>query len=255
MDSQIIFRLKQFSTISLSEMKSVKLMNRIDTKYITTKNRIPEILQAVQENYFVQAIGENPVAHYQTLYYDTPDLQMYVAHHNRKLNRQKIRTRIYTDSDLAFCEIKNKTNKGRTKKKRIEISLSEFDNILNNEKVLDFIKANLNYDANSLVRQVENSFDRITLVNANKTERITIDSNLSFFNRNTNCKASMEDVAIIELKQDGRYDSQFKSSLCELRIFPKRISKYCLGTILTNENAKNNRFKAKLRYINKVLIH
>ena len=78
-----------------------------------------EILDRIHDRYFVQFNEGRRIADYNTLYYDTPDLKMYIAHHDRKLNRQKLRARIYVDSGIAFCEVKNKNNKGRTKKKRI----------------------------------------------------------------------------------------------------------------------------------------
>jgi hypothetical protein len=57
---------------------------------------------------------------------------------------------------------------------------------------------------------------------------------------------------IIELKQDGKIPSKLKDCLADYRIFPGGISKYCLGTILTNPTAKYNRFKQKIRYIQKL---
>ena len=103
--------LAKFTPITLEEMSAVKLMNRIDTKYLVYRNRLPEILSRLTEDYFVQENAGKRISHYNTLYYDTPDAQMYVAHHDRKLTRQKLRARIYCDTGTAFCEIKNKNNK------------------------------------------------------------------------------------------------------------------------------------------------
>ena len=48
--------LQAFEPISLSEMESVKLMNRIDTKYAVSRKVLPSILEAAQADYFVQEI-------------------------------------------------------------------------------------------------------------------------------------------------------------------------------------------------------
>jgi len=104
-----------------------------------------------------------------------------------------------------------------------------------------------------LFPQVANSFERITLVNDSKTERLTIDYNLCFENKATGKQAALPNLAIIELKQDGHCHSQFKDFLLETRIKPVSISKYCLGTILTNEHVKSNRFKKKLIYLDKIM--
>ena len=244
--------LAEFSPITLEEMSAVKLMNRIDTKYLVCINRLPEILSRLTEDYFVQENVEKRIAHYNTLYYDTPDAKMYVAHHDRKLTRQKLRARIYCDTGAAFCEIKNKNNKKRTKKKRIPIEIEQFGNMLAYDEARTFVTEKLHYEVSSLIPQVENEFDRITLVNKGRTERLTIDSDIRFVNRHTGMTAEVPDLVIIELKQDGNVPSFFKKVLLDLRIKPKRISKYCLGTVLTNPNVKSNRFKRKIRYINKL---
>ena len=241
-----------FSTITLEEMSAVKLMNRIDTKFLVSVTRLPEILARFQDSYFVQTKDSCRISHYNTLYYDTPDAQMYLAHHDRKLTRQKLRARIYCDTGNAFCEIKNKNNKKRTKKKRIPIEVSQFGDMLACEEARTFVTEKLRYEVGCLVPHVENEFDRITLVNPNKTERLTFDSNIRFVNRHTGLSAAVPDLVIIELKQDGHVPSFAKDVLREMRIKPKRISKYCLGTVLTNPEVKSNRFKIKLRYITKL---
>ena len=244
--------LAKFTPITLEEISAVKLMNRIDTKYLVYRNRLPEIFSRLTEDYFVQENAGKRISHYNTLYYDTPDAQMYVAHHDRKLTRQKLRARIYCDTGTAFCEIKNKNNKKRTKKKRIPIEVSQFGDMLDYTEARTFVTEKLHYEVSSLIPQVENEFDRITLVNKGRTERLTIDSDIRFVNRHTGLSAAVPDLVIIELKQDGNVPSFFKKVLLDLRIKPKRISKYCLGTVLTNPDVKANRFKIKLRYINKL---
>ena len=244
--------LAEFSPITLEEMSAVKLMNRIDTKYLACRSRLPEILSHLTEDYFVQENVGKRISHYNTLYYDTPDAKMYVAHHDRKLTRQKLRARIYCDTGTAFCEIKNKNNKKRTKKKRIPIEVSQFGDMLAHDAARTFVTEKLHYEVSSLIPQVENEFDRITLVNKGRTERLTIDSDIRFVNRHTGQTAEVPELVIIELKQDGNVPSFFKKVLLDLRIKPKRISKYCLGTVLTNPNVKANRFKRKIRYINKL---
>lgn len=245
--------LSSFTPISIEEMSAVKLMNRVDTKYMVTTAQLPAILTALQSNYYVQEIHSKRVAHYKTLYYDTSDCQMYLAHHNRKLHRQKLRARLYCDSQDAFCEIKNKNNKKRTKKKRIVILPSQFFNMLDDNNVKEFVNNNLQYSITSLLPVLENAFDRITLVNYAKTERLTVDLHLSFCSHTTSNIAEIPELVIIELKQNGLCPSFFKELLLQMRIPPKRISKYCLGTILTNPLIKQNRFKKKLRYIKKII--
>jgi len=250
--SKIDAALTAFKPITLAEMSGIKLMNRIDTKYLININQLPILLERATADYFAQEIDGLRKAFYRTVYFDTPDAHMYTIHHNRKLNRQKIRIREYVESNQAFLEVKKKNNRGRTKKKRIPV---EDENVLDKIEAIEFIKEKSNYEAEVLSKRLKNSFFRITLVNKEKTERLTIDMQINFSNCITEVENGLPHLCIIEIKQDGNTHSPFKDYLADLRIKRKRISKYCLGMILTDTSLKQNNFKEKLIYINKLLNH
>lgn len=244
-------QLATMSPISLKEIKGVKLMNRVDTKYIANAQLLMEFLSNASVLYYIQEVSHSRLSTYDTMYYDTPQLEMYLKHHNRKLNRQKIRIRTYTDSDISFLEVKNKTNKGRTIKQRITIDPTTTS--FNNDVIIrNFLESQSNYKPTDLQPQVRTQFNRITLVNKDLTERLTIDLNLKFENKATDIHADLKQVMIIELKQNSAFPSPTKLILREMRIKPTKISKYCIGTVLTNDHAKRNRFKQKIRLIDKI---
>ncbi|MBA3899884.1 MAG: polyphosphate polymerase domain-containing protein, partial [Bacteroidetes bacterium] len=173
---QIKSLLNEFSPISLKEMDSVKLMSRTDTKYIFHISRFEKILNSLMKDYKVLEINGNRVCSYETLYFDTKNLDLYMLHHNGRVNRHKVRCRRYVESDLYFLEIKHKNNKARTIKSRIkldEIAL-DFD-----KKSKKFIKSITNMDANELVPVCWINYFRITLVNRNMQERLTLDLRLA----------------------------------------------------------------------------
>lgn len=235
--------LLSFSPITLEEMSAVKLMNRTDTKFVTTESKLREILSMAADDYFVQEISGEREANYHTLYYDTQVNSMYLAHHNGKKTRQKLRIRSYVDSDLHFLEVKTKNNHGRTKKKRVTI---------NGESLLpykEFLTDKLWFDHNEMLPKIENQFKRITLVNKKKTERLTIDCNLRFHNFETDARLSLDNIVIVELKRDGLQPSPILSILNKLRIRPMGFSKYCMGMAMTNPTLKQNRFKQRIRKI------
>jgi len=241
--------LKEFKVITLAEMEKIRLMSRIDTKYIMRTETLKQLLESLRESYFVQMIKNNCLSPYQTVYLDTSNLSMYIAHQNGKRTREKIRMRSYLDSNLSFLEIKDKNNKGRTHKQRI--LLPEQIKYKTNEASA-FLNSHSLFKPDELFPQIENSFSRITLVNREKTERLTIDTNICFHNLTTDKTMMMNDLAIIELKQNGNIPSFVKNLLHEMHVHPVSISKYCLGTILTNPDVKQNRFKKKLLQINKL---
>ena len=271
---------RHMPTLSLDEMSAVKLMNRVDTKYVLSEEQCLEMLRMAADDYSVQTIGECRACRYETLYYDTDDRRMYMSHHDRKLARQKIRTRTYVESGVSFVEVKNKTNKGRTKKRRMRIDFADVAAVTRNADAAEFLRAKANYPPESITPALATNFERITLVNHARTERLTIDWNLTFTdvrarggadgarNRCTSgiadgalsiaagdCGAtvSVGGMVIVELKQDGMAPSPMKRILGRLRIRPLKVSKYCIGTALSNPRVKSNRFKAKIRRIIKTI--
>jgi hypothetical protein len=241
--------LESFDPITLAEMKSVKLMNRTDTKFVTTLPMLEKLLEMAQGDYYAQVIDGERNMLYDTTYFDTRSYAMYQEHQTGHTNRQKIRFRTYVSSNLQFMEIKTKNNHGRTKKKRIEVA----DMDLQDETKRLFIDEHLHFDVDELIPHMHNYFHRITLVNHAKTERLTIDTALEFNNIQTNIQRNMGDLVIIELKRDGLVYSPVLEMLRQLRIHPHGFSKYCMGAAMTNEELPVNRFKKKLRDVEKIL--
>ena len=238
--------------ITLDEMKNIRLMDRVDSKYVAPVSLLPELLKEMLPYFKVQTINEARISPYCTQYLDTPDLEMYVMHQNGKLNRQKVRIRSYVDSNLSFLEIKNKNNKGRTKKIRIPVNLTHLTSVDDLDGDKQFLDENSLFCSETLSPSLSNNFKRITFVNNQATERITIDINLSFSNYKTGEAEKFDDLMILELKQDGWKHSDFRDILNRFRIKRTPFSKYCMGMVLTDPNIKYNRFKGRLTKINKL---
>ena len=246
--------LKEFQPISLDQMKEIRLMNRTDTKFVTTKSALKQLLELAREKYYAQEIDGSRIARYYTVYYDTPGCDMFRRHACGHLNRQKIRIRSYVDSAQSFLEIKTKNNHGRTKKKRTVLesfrpASPDYQAIHGDHA---FIVKHLRYDPEGLQEQLENRFERITLVNRAKTERLTIDLNLRFHNLATGADYSCGDIVIIELKRDSLAPSPILPLLRRLHIHQSGFSKYCIGSALTNPGLRTNRFKIRLRRFKKL---
>jgi hypothetical protein len=255
--------LNHFDPITLEQMSDIRLMNRTDTKFVTTRSRLEQLLMLAKDDYYVQEIDGERIAPYYTLYFDTEDHAMYTAHESGHTNRQKLRIRSYVNSGLNFLEVKTKNNHGRTKKKRMLVD--EFDPMNPEHNICfrcqnkafceydEFLRSNLQYNPSTLSEQLENCFDRITLVNKGMTERLTIDTNLRFHNIATGNYRFMDHIVIIELKRDGRVASPILTLLNQLRIKPLGFSKYCIGSALTNSDLHCNRLKPRLHSIDRIL--
>ena len=88
--------------LSLEELDKVKLLNRVDSKFIFHIRALNDILKEVSEYYHILEIDQKRIFKYESLYFDTPDFLLYRHHHNGKPNRVKVRYRKYLDSGEVF---------------------------------------------------------------------------------------------------------------------------------------------------------
>lgn len=237
-----------FDPISLEEMDRVKLMNRTDTKFTFNISKLPTIFEEAKKHYYVLEISGSRAMDYETKYFDTKDFEMYRIHQSGKLNRYKVRRREYLISGINFLEVKFKTNKGRTVKKRVKKPKGQehFD-----PDSAEFLSNVSPYTPVDLEEKLTNMFTRYTLVHKTEAERITIDLNLGF--KNETKKISLPFLVIAEVKQEGfSMNAQFIRILKKHRIYKRGMSKYCIGTTLLNKHLKHNNFKPKLLNLNKI---
>lgn len=250
LDQAIGGLLNTMEPITLEQMSDIRLMNRLDTKYVASKAQLVQLLGMVQDKYYVQETLERRIIPYLTTYYDTKDHLMYMMHHNKRARRVKVRVRTYVASNLTFLEVKRKNNHARTKKKRIEVPSQE--NFRETEGVCELVQRKTGFDLHQLNAVVRNRFDRVTLVNKGKTERLTIDFNIGFHNFETEHDHGTDQLVIIELKRDGNVFSPVCNLLRDIHVHPTGFSKCCIGMAITDPSLKQNNFKPKLRNLEKI---
>ena len=241
------FNLLNFDKTTLAEMNSVSLMKRVDTKFILNESQLLEVLSKLYDDYKILEIDQERLMKYSTLYFDSQNKKCFKDHHNGKLNRYKIRMRKYLVSDICFLEIKKKNNLGITNKIRRQIK--DFETNLTTESKEFITESNIN---NLLLEpSLYNNFSRMTLVNKNEPERITIDVDLSFSFRND--KKKFDKLVVVEIKQEGkRLNTTINRALKSMSILPTNFSKYCIGISNIIDNIKSNRFKEINLKINKL---
>lgn len=242
-DARIDELLTNLEPITLEEMKDIRLMNRTDTKFVTNKQTLAHLLELAQGKYFAQFNNGAKIANYMTTYWDTNDHHFYMEHHNGHAPRQKVRVRTYMDSNDTFLEVKTKNNHGRTKKKRVAVPGQQITGEGGNE---EFLQEKVHLGLADIHPTVRNQFHRITLVNYGKTERLTIDYDVHFHNMETGKDANVGPLVIVELKRDGNVYSPVLDILRQLRIKPSGFSKYCIGSVMTNNGLKQNNFRERM---------
>jgi hypothetical protein len=235
----------KFNPISLDKIDEVKLMSRIDRKYWFHLSKLEDILEQTLTDYYILEIDGQRLMEYKTTYFDTADNSMYLKHHNRKMNRHKIRRRKYVSTGTSFLEIKLKTNKKITIKNRIETPF-EKTGFLPSE--LSFIQHETTYPGENLVPVLTNRFKRITLIHKDKLDRCTIDIS-PVFSTDSN-QIEIANLGIFELKR-GRSlkSSPIVDILRHLKIRQRGMSKYCTGRAILEQEIKQNAFKPRLRFL------
>jgi hypothetical protein len=244
--------LKRFNTLTLDELNSkAKLMQRQETKYLTTKKDLVEILSKLVDHYDILMIKDKRIFDYDNMYMDYKNLLLYLDHENSKEQRVKVRKRKYVDANISFFEYKLKTGTFMDKQ-RIKLKNNAFRTM---DKTSREFLAKIHKQGDTMVLPtMQTTYKRITLCNKTTEERITIDLDLIFTDPKVKKSGSLrvQDFVIIEVKQ--KLDST--DTFCRDVIInnggelAEGCSKYCLGLIYFDRVKKFTHFQKTVDYIN-----
>lgn len=245
----VLLNLDRVSLIEL--LKRAELLNRVDTKYVINTETLSRVLKGLECDYRVLQIGGRRNFKYRSCYYDDDNV-CYFDHHTGKRKRFKVRTRHYIDSDEMWFEVKLKGGKGETKKSRMRCDDFIYDSIngellyLLNSEYSTIYKRSFNYH---LTPSMIVSYRRSTLLCNSKQERVTVDTDLVFYDpRKPDAVRSMDStMAIVEVKSDGKKGSLEKALFSVGCKQEKNLSKYCLGLAILKPWLKRNNFLPTLK--------
>jgi hypothetical protein len=241
--------LARFAPISLGQMDEVALLNRIDTKFVLPARHVPDVLASLQSDYWALAVEGHRLSHYRTLYFDTPDFELYHAHVNGRAERYKVRSREYAESRLSFLEVKHKTRKDRTIKERLPTPEPV---TLMTPGLKFWLGGVFPLDGGALEPKLWNTFKRMTLVGKHSRERVTLDIDLTFYAAGGVIR--LDGIAVAEVKMDAdSRASPFVAQMRARRIRERGFSKYAVGTAMLYEQVKKNALKPKLLWIEKMM--
>lgn len=226
-----------YQPICLHELGGNELLNRIDRKLAIHASQLGTLLEEAAPYYRVLEVNGLQVNPYQTDYFDTPERHSYLAHHGGRTRRYKIRHRHYTQSDVAFWEVKARYAAGKSKKIRLSGGRTE----AGSEAVASLIAENSPYQWHQLQHSLRVGYERITLVHHYQYERVTIDTALWF--EIGKQRMTLPGLAIVEIKQGAHQASPMWEALRKHRWGVRSVSKYCLGMALLQPNLKQNHFK------------
>ncbi|OZG71733.1 hypothetical protein BTA51_19010 [Hahella sp. CCB-MM4] len=235
---------------SLIEQSKAALMNRMDSKFMLLQPELEKYLECLKGNYTMLEMEGCRWFTYDTLYFDSGTLELYQAHHNGKLNRFKVRTRHYVDSNQSFLEIKHKNNQRRTIKHRIEVGSPDIPS----SEIYHFLYRLLGLSAARMRPALFVRYKRATLMSKDFRERITLDVDLQFATADKAQQIALPGIALVEVKCERKHENSAMTTLLKQKgLRPLGFSKYCIGTSLVKgDRVKSNRFKPVLNRLNRL---
>ncbi|MDQ1301402.1 MAG: hypothetical protein QG637_1323, partial [Chloroflexota bacterium] len=241
LQEDVLRLLATFEPITLAQMADATLLDRSELKYVMPQRLVLPVLAELGDTYRVLVVGEQPLSHYRTLYFDTEDLALYRRHHAGAPDRYKVRAREYVDSHAAFLEVKHRTGNRRTVKSRIPTD-SPVTTLP--AQAADFLAEACPYPADLLAPSLWNDYTRITLVSRQRAERVTLDLDMAF--ASATGQARLRGIVVAEVKFTGaRHLSEFARLLRQYHVRETGFSKFCVGVSMLYADVKHNRFKAK----------
>ena len=238
--------LEPFSSIPFGTLGQVSLLRRYDTKYVCSVEEALALLSRVGGCYSVASQEGRLISSYRTLYFDTPDLRCFHDHRRGRRSRYKFRFREYVDRKKTFFEVKEKTNRGETRKLRLERSV-EADERLSHEEA-EALERNSPFQASEFQAHLSTCFRRFTLVDPSRKERVTFDHDLEFLLERES--RSLPGLVIIEVKQmRPDRNSPIVGALRSMRIQSMQFSKYCAGNVMFAVERSAGFYKENMRKV------
>ncbi len=112
---------KEFKRIDLKTLAQVDFDARVDTKFMFPASKLNDFFTALKGQVCVLDMNGERQFHYKNVYFDYPNFEFFRQHHAGYLNRIKVRSRQYSEKGPFVFEIKKKTNKSKTEKRRIAL--------------------------------------------------------------------------------------------------------------------------------------
>lgn len=243
--------LEDLPTVGLAGIQAVAdLQRRYDRKYLVSRSRIEELLDALPDEVHVLEVAGRRSTDYTSVYFDTDDRRSYHDHVMGRRRRFKVRTRHYGDPSTAMLEVKCKGRRGETIKHRWPHPSA--DPTALNATALELVDLALRKQYGfaapiGLCPTATIRFQRMTLLLPSAGERVTIDLGLTI---NSYCKVVHlgERHAVVETKEPVRR-GQATTALTQLGLRSERVSKYCVGVTATHPGLRGNAWRPALRVL------
>jgi hypothetical protein len=241
-------RLYGLPPVSLGELEATaSLQQRTDRKYLATWEQLDELLTALAGDHASLQIDGARVFTYRSRYFDSDSLGAFRAHVQGRRRRYKCRARHYVDSDRYVFEVKLKGRRGETVKHQLPCSPEEYEAFTARAHAFasEWVQDAYGRPVGALGPSLETHYRRLTLVAADRSQRVTVDFALTFDDGSGTVSQLDPGHVIVETKGHGMGDAD--RVLRDLGVRPVSCSKYCIGVGLLRDDVKANTFHRLLR--------
>lgn len=250
--------LNNFQALTLSELNAqASFLKRIDRKFLLTTQEFWEFLEELKDDFHVLEISGKKVFSYDNIYMDTKDYLFYEQHQNKLKSRTKVRTRLYEDSQIAFFEYKQKIN-GVTQKFRYQFPAEEHGNMTKwKTRFFEWVWQSMyqwDPQAPKIFPAMKTKYNRITLVEKNGWERLTVDFNIQTLDlRDPDAqKVDLKNLVIIESKSLAKKCASLEILEKNHKSQASSCSKYSLWIVYAGLAQKYSTFKKTIDEIEKI---
>lgn len=223
---------------------------RVDRKYVVSEAVLEELLSANRAWWSADTTTGLNVQHYETEYFDTPDLHLFHAARGQRPLRNKVRVRHYLDTATRFVEVKSRNVRGETVKVR-----EPWTGLLDDARLL--LDASLGRDGaliDSLVPTARTAYERTALI-VGGGGRMTIDRGLqvgSAAGFSHRLFAEGAELLIVETKAADRSPTAIDRWLWDRHIRPTSLSKYALAVASFRPDLPVNRWTREARRLHPI---
>ncbi len=237
--------LNQLETVTVDELvQNAALQTRIDRKYVVTSDQLDELLARLAGRARVLDIEGRRRFEYESVYFDTPSFDTYLAAAHGRPNRFKIRTRSYLADDACWIEVKLRNRAGQTVKHRFAHDFDQRHRLTDPSVSFANTFPALSRLTDRLEPTLTTRYRRSTLL-VDGT-RITIDHDV-ICTAVDGRRVGLDEEIIVETKSGGRSVSAADRALWALHLRPVTISKYGVGIAALHPDLPSNKWHRTLQ--------
>ena len=219
------------------------LLSRRERKYLVSVSVAASLVAAVSIDALALQINGERSFRYESVYFDTPGGQSYLAAARRRRHAFKVRTRTYMDAGDCVLEVKLRGSRGRTIKSRLDYPTASSGHLTAPGR--DFIAQVLGTtEESALEPTLTTTYQRSTLLLPGDA-RLTIDTGFSATTPSGE-RVSLEGFAIIESKSRS-VATVADRTLWRMGFRPIRLSKFGTSLAAMDPTLPSNRWTRALR--------